>query len=894
MGPHFLDYLFNAKSIALFGASERPDSLGTKVFRNLLRAGFKGKLFPINPKHKEVQGHPCVARLDQLGQSVDLALVVTPAVYVNDIIRQCGERGVKVALVLSAGFCETGPEGRRLERELKDTAAHYGIRLVGPNCLGFIRPGSGIDATFLDSEIRPGKLALVSQSAALCTSILDWAAPHEVGFSAVISLGNGVDVDFGDFFDFLALDPQTQAILIYVECVRKARRFISGLRAASRMKPVIVLKVGRNAEGSRAAMTHTGAMIGSDEVFGVALERAGVVRALTVGQLFAAAELLGSGARVSGNRLCIVTNGGGPGALAADRATELGVTAAELSEKVLEKLDPYLPPYWSHGNPIDILGDATPERFAEVTKLCLKESNTDGVLVLLAPQPATKPTETAKQLLEVVKNHPEKPVLACWMGQTSVNDARQIFAKHRIPSFSTPERAVEAFSYLCHYYQNQQLLLQTPGPLTDARPPDIEGARLIIESVLAEGRTVLTELESKAVLSAFHIKIVQTYEVHSASEALVAAQSMGFPVALKISSPDITHKSDAGGVTLNVTSAQEVRSAYKLLLDRVQTALPEARIRGVTVQPMAVSANMRELMVGVARDPVFGPVISFGSGGTAVEVLKDRAFALPPLNGLLARSLIDRTRVAKLLEPFRRMAAVNREELEMVLLRVSELVCELPHIAELDINPLLADDKEAIVVDARIVVERPAPTAIPYAHMAIHPYPHYLESNLQLSDGTNVTIRPARPEDAEMEREFVRNLSPESKYFRFMQSIKELTPDMLVRFTQLDYDREMSLVAIANTSKNKREEVGVARYTINPDGRSCEFALVVNDKWHKHGIGSRLMEQLFEVARSRGLHLMEGEVLTDNHRMLSLVRELGFTIRPVPDDPGIRQVERRL
>ena len=893
MGPHHLEKLFSPTSLALFGASERSDSVGARVFRNLIKAGFAGALYPVNPKRETVQGKRCYHSLSEIEGAVDLAVIATPANTVIEIIRQCGEQGVGAAVVLSAGFREIGNRGRQLEKTLIDTARHYKIHLMGPNCLGLMRPGIGLDATFLDTPAPNGRLALVSQSGALCTAILDWASPHQLGFSTVVSMGNAADIDFGDVLDYLAVDAKTDAILLYIEGITDARAFMSGLRAAARAKPVIVIKVGRHAKGSKAASTHTGAMIGADNVFDAALERAGVVRAMTFGQLFAAAEILSTNKRVNGNRLAIITNGGGPGVLATDRAEDLGVEIAQLSDNTLKTLDKMLPPYWSHSNPVDILGDAPPAKYGEAVTACLKDPNVDGILTLLTPQSMTRPLEAAQGVAEASKLQRSKPVLTCWMGETQVREAREHLTARRLPSFLTPERAVEAFAYLSRYHSNQRLLLQTPGPLSDFREPDIEGAEMIIESALAEGREMLSDTESKALLSAFHIRCTPTLEARSPIEALVAAESLGFPVAMKISSPQISHKSDVGGVKVNILNAPDVRTTFKSLVEKAQRARPEAEIRGVTVEPMAGSSNSRELIVGVKSDPVFGPVIAFGAGGTMAEILHDSAVALPPLNRVLVHRLINRTRVSKLLGAFRQMKEIDRDAIENVLLRVSEMVCELPHIHELDINPLLADDKGVVAVDVRIRVRRPPSSPTPYSHMAIHPYPAHLIKRSHLPDGTAITIRPIRPEDADIEQEFVRNLSPEAKYFRFMQTIDELTPEMLVRFTQLDYSREMAMIAVIRENE-KQIQLGVARYTTNPDGRSCEFALAVSDKRRRIGIGSQLMETLMEAARGQGIHLIEGEVLSDNHRMLSLMQRLGFAVRPSRDDPSIRIVERWL
>jgi acetyltransferase len=893
MGPHNLDSLFAPESVAVFGASDKKSGVGTKIFSNLVKAGYQGGLYPINPKYKEVQGYRCYKNLDNLGSAVDLAIIATPAPTVPEIIRHCGEHEVPAAVVLSAGFREVGDKGKQLEEQLVNTARHYGIHLLGPNCLGLMRPGIGLDATFLDSFALKGRLALVSQSGALCTAILDWSGLNQLGFSTVVSLGNAAALDFGEILDYLAVDQKTDAILLYVEGVHNARAFMSGLRSAARSKPVIALKVGRHESGSRAASTHTGALIGSDDVFDAALERAGVVRAMTFGQLFAAAGILSSGKRVHGNRLAIVTNGGGPGVLATDRAEDLGVEIAALHENTIKTLDKSMPEHWSHGNPVDILGDSPPERYGVAVEACLEDKNVDGILVLLTPQSMSRPQEAAQAVVEASRKYKDKLVLTCWMGEASVHEARETFSTNNIPNFITPERAIEAFAYLYRYQRNQQLLLQTPGPLTDARQPDIEGARMIINCVLAENREMLSDTESKAILKAFHIPCTPTLEARTPTDALVHAESLGFPVVMKISSPQISHKSDVGGVKTNILNAPDLRNTYTTLINEARELKPDAEIRGVTIEPMANSAETRELMIGVKRDPVFGPVIGFGAGGTMAEVLRDNAVAIPPLNRVLVQRLIDKTRVTKLLGAFRKMAAVDKTAIENIILRISEMACELPHIQELDINPLFADKDGVMVVDARIKVKRPATSPVPYSHMAIHPYPANFTQRRYLSDGTPLVIRPIRPEDADIEQEFVRNLSAEARYFRFMRTINELSPEMLVSFTQLDYSREMAMIAVLDEGK-KRKQIGVARYIINPDGESCEFALTVSDEYHNQGIGSLLMDAMMDAARIHGVKVIEGEVLANNNRMLSLMKELGFSTSKSPDDPSVQHVERWL
>ncbi len=893
MGPSELAPLFNPRSIAVFGASESGTSVGSQVFSNLIGGSFEGPIIPINPKHKKVGGRKCYANIANVKEAVDLAVIATPARTVGKIIEQCGAAGVAHAIVLSAGFGETGEEGRALEAELLDIAQRAGVRFMGPNCVGLVRPWHEMNATFLRSKTPEGGLAMVSQSGALCSAISDWAAPHHLGFSAIVSLGNSVDLDFGDVINFLADDPKTKAILLYVEGIRHARSFISAIRIAARVKPVIVLKAGRHKQSSTAAHTHTGALIGSDAVFDAALERAGAVRAETFGQLFAAAEILSASTHAGGNRLGIITNGGGAGVLAADKAGDLNIELPPPSPETLDTLGAILPPFWSKANPIDILGDAAPEVYGTSVSAALADPNFDGVLVMLTPQAMTNPTGAAEAVLNALPKRMTKPVLTCWMGETSVAEGRDMLSAAGVADFSVPEHAVEAFSYLARHHANRMLALETPGPLSKHQAPDIDGARMIIEGALAEGRAMLSDMESKAVLRAFRIPCNITLDADSASKALIAAETVGFPVAMKIHSPDITHKSDVGGVRTGLMNAADVQAAFREITGHVKAARPEANILGVTVEAMAKIEEARELVVGVSRDPVFGPTILFGSGGTMVEVLSDSAVSLPPLNEVLASRLIDRTRVSRLLDKFRNRAAVNRGAVIEVLLRVSDLVCEFPEIEELDINPLFAGPNGVLAVDARIRVGHPHATLARYGHMAITPYPRHLVQKDFLADGTPLTIRPIRPEDAESEQTFVRELSDEARQFRFMYSLKELTPAMLAQFTQIDYSREMALVAFTE-EEGKPVQQGVARYAINPDGKSCEFAIVVSDKRQHQGIGTRLMTALIEAARDQELKMMEGTVLAANTSMLKLMKDLGFSAKRSEEEADIYVVERWL
>ena len=884
---HYLTPLFEPRSVGIIGASDRDGSIGAVLFKNMLDAGFKGRLYAINPKHKTVLDKPCYASIDDVPHRIDLAVIATPAATIPTLVEACGHAGCKAVVILSAGFSESGPRGAMLERATLENARRHKLRILGPNCLGFIRPDLGLNASFAQGNAHKGSIALVSQSGALCTSILDWAKPNNVGFSNVISLGASADIDFGEVVEYLMSDPRTESIFLYVEGIRDARRFMSALRGAARVKPVLVIKVGRNPAGSAAALMHTGAMVGEDSVFDAALRRAGAVRMYTIGHMFAAAGALFTHFHPRGDRLAIITNGGGPAVMAADRAADLGIPLAQLAEGTAAKLDKFLPPAWSKGNPVDILGDADAERYGKTLEAVLEDPGVDGVMAIMAPQAMSSPSEVARTLVDIDKKA-DKPILACWIGREMVMESRRMFVEAGVPSLRTPEPAVELFSQISAYYKNQKLLVQTPASLSHLRPPSIESARLVIETALSERRKVLNEMESKALLAAFRIPIAQTVVARSATEAMVLAEEIGLPVVMKIDSPDITSKADSGGVRLNLGSLAAVRTAYQEILDSVRKSHPEAAVNGVAIEPMIVKPNGRELMVGSMRDAVFGPVITFGEGGNRVDVQRDRSVALPPLNPYLARDLIRSARIAPMLGEFRTMPPVDMKALEFVLLRVSEMVCELPWIQELKINPLIVDESGAVAVDAGIVVDNVAPGADRYAHMAIHPYPSHLTSTWQ-SQGSEVTIRPIKPEDADMEVDFVRKLSPETKYFRFMNTVRELPPAMVVRLTQIDYFREMAFVATVPSEDGETEiEVGVCRYAVNPDGESCEFAVVVADDWQHRGLARKMMGTLIETARDRGLKYMNGVFLSQNERMLKFVQNLGFVLSNDPDDNTVK------
>ena len=883
---HYLSPLLEPRSVGIIGATERDNAIGNVIVRNMLSAGFKGKLFAINPKYQSVQGVPCYATIEDVPQRLDLAVIAVRADKVAAIVDGCGRAGVKAVIVLSSGFSETGPRGAVFERHVVEAARRHRIRLLGPNCLGILRPDLGLNATFAHASAIKGTIGLISQSGALCAAILDWAKPNNVGFSSVVSLGSSSDIDFGEVLEYMISDPRTESIFLYVEGIRDARRFMSSLRGAARVKPVLLIKVGRHPDASRAILSHSGAPVGDDAVFDAALRRAGVIRLYNMGQLFAAANALFSHFRPRGNRLAIITNGGGPGVMAADRAADLRIPLSQFADSTMEKLNTALPPNWSRGNPVDILGDADADLYRKAVQAVLEGPNVDGVLVMLTPQAMTDPTGVAEAVIELEKTA-DKPVVTCWMGEDLVGEARRRFIEAGIPTFRTPEPAVELFSHISAYYRNQKLLMQTPASLSHLSPPSIESARLVIETALTERRKVMNEMESKALLAAFRIPIAQTMIARSATEAMVLAEEIGLPVVMKIDSLSILHKSDCGGVRLNLGSLAAVRTAYQEILDDVRRHHPDAVINGIAIEPMILKRNGRELLVSVRRDPVFGPVINFGEGGNRIDANRDVAVALPPLNGVLVADLIRSTRVAKTLGEFRNLPAVNMEALELVLLRVSEMVCELPWIIDMDINPLIVDESGAVAVDARIVVDNVSPTADRYDHMAIHPYPSQLISKWRLSDGTDITIRPIRPEDAELEVDFVSRLSAESKYYRFMNTLREMPPAMVARLTQIDYDREMAFLATI-VKDGAEYEIGVCRYAVNPDGQSCEFAVVVADDWQHRGLARKLMGVLIETARNRGLAYMNGVFLANNERMLKFVQSLGFVLSNDPDDSTVK------
>jgi acetyltransferase len=881
-----IEAVLRPASVAVVGASDTPGSIGEVLCRNLREGRFHGPVFYVNPRHTAIHDQPSYPDVCSLPQTVDVAIIATPPPTLPTVLEHCGERGVRGAIIVSAGFREGGEAGAGWERSMLQVARRHGLRLLGPNSFGVIRTDDGFNASCGAALPKPGRLALVSQSSALCAATLDWARSRHVGFSTVISTGIGADIGFGDVLDFLARDAATDGVMLYLEGVGDARRFMSALRAAARVKPVVVMKAGRSLEGRGSLAFHTGSLVGGDDVFDAAMRRAGVLRIRDFSQFFSAASTLGAGVRIRGRRLGIVTNAGGPGQLAADRAVDRGLPLARLDDATLAQLQALLPPSIADGNPIYVRGDASAQDYAQAAQTCLRDGEVDALLAILTPFALTDADQFATELIAVATAQ-RKPVFTCWMGGEAVTAARQRFAENRVPAFPTPEAAVDAIAALALFTANQEQLLQVPAPLGPTSSPDRATAQRLLDAARAAGNEWLNPADSKELLAAFGIPIVRSRPAYSADEAVRVAEAIGYPVALKILSPDIAHKTDVGGVRLGRTDARSVHDGYENMLRDVAIARPDARLEGVLIEPMYVERHGRELMIGAVRDPVFGPAISFGLGGTMVEVIRDRAVALPPLNPYLARDLIRRTRASLALQPLRGAPAAAQEAIEDMLLRVSEIVCELPDVGAIDINPVIVTARGAIAVDARIgVMPVPQPQRL-YRHMAIHPYPSALEFPFELPDGQQAKIRAIRPEDAELERDFVHRLSEHSRFLRFMFGLQDLSPAMLSRFTQIDYDRELALIVVLRLPDGVEQQIGVARYIMLPDEESCEFAIVVSDEWQGKGVARRLFQCLIDIARDRRIKLMTGITLRENTRMIDLSRSLGFATGSDTDEPEL-------
>ena len=874
MSTRFLNHMFNPSAVAVIGASDRPHSVGATVMRNLLAGGLAGPIMPVNPKHRAVAAVMAYPDVKSLPETPDLAVICTPPPTVPGIIQDLGARGVRAAIVLTAGLDnQKEGSGTSLQDAMQSAARPYLLRILGPNCIGLMNPSVGLNASFAHAIAAKGKVAFVTQSGALSTAVLDYAKSNGIGLSCFVSLGNSADVDFGDMLDYLATDASTGAILLYMESIKDAPKFMSAARAAAMNKPVLAVKAGRVPEGARAAMSHTGALAGADDVFEAALKRAGILRVQTIPELFDAVETLGLAKFSAGDRLAILTNGGGPAVMATDALVLRGGRLAALEKCTVAKLDEVLPATWSRANPVDIIGDAPPQRYVDALKILLESAECDAVLFINAPTAIVSSSEIARAMAQVLQAS-SKPVLSCFLGSDAVAEARRIFIETGIPTYAGPEDAVDAFLQITRYRESQQVRLQTPASVAEEFVPQISSARRLVNAAITEGKYQLGEADAKTILGAFGIPVVQTKVAKTAAEAELIAREIGFPVALKILSPDLIHKSDVGGVALDLENGEELKRAADAMIKRLEKLLPTSRLTGFTVQQMARRPGAHELIVGVSTDPIFGPVILFGQGGTAVEVIKDRAIALPPLNETLARELINRTRVAKLLAGYRGHPAADVGAICTVLSRISYMLIEMPEILELDINPLLADENGVLALDARMKLHVPAASGV--VRFAIRPYPRELEETILLGS-TSVHLRPIRPEDAPEYNTFLSALKQDSgSYFDMKES---LLPVMAARHTQIDYNRQMAFVAIDPAGLI----LGAVRAWIDSDNSRASCSMAVLPAVRETELGFVLLKKMVRYCREKGTAELVGFIRREDPKLLRIARDSGCQISDTVD-----------
>jgi acetyltransferase len=894
MSSFGLERIFAPKSVALVGGSPRPSSLGVIILRNIVEGGFRGKVAVVNREYEHIGGQKTYADLNALPFIPDLIVITAtaPAPAIPEIIRQAGERGVAGAVIISSGLGH-GPGS--IAEAVAQTARAHKVRIVGPNCLGMMFPRVALNASFAARHPAPGSIALISQSGAIAAAMVDWGSEKSVGFSGIVSIGDQLDVDVADLLDYFALDDKTHAILLYIEAVSDARKFMSAARAAARLKPVVVVKSGRMAQGAKAAATHTGALAGSDAVYDAAFHRAGLLRVMDLRELFDCAELLGRHVHApEGNRLSILTNGGGLGILAVDRLAELGGAAPALTAEVSTKLDAALPPTWSKANPVDIAGDADAGRYLAALDVLLDDRSSDAVLVMNVETAVASATGIAEAVAERVKTHRAKvgtfarPVLASWIGTDQ--SVASIFDKTGIPHFPTEDDAVRAFMHLVKHREATEALTVTPPNVSSLFTPNVDAAKKIIGHALDEDRAWLDPIEIAALFEAYSIPMVPTLAASGPDDAVAKAETFlaqGQSVAVKILSRDITHKSDVGGVALGLTTKGGVRSAACEVIGRAKRARPDARIEGVMIQPMIARPGARELIVGIADDPTFGPVMAFGRGGTAVEIVKDKALALPPLDMILARDLVERTAVARLLPAYRDVPAVPADVVPLTLVKLSQMAADCPEIVELDINPLLADETGVLALDARVALRRPSRLFAGHTRFAIRPYPSQWERQLALKNGESTAARPMRPDDEPALVEFLGHVRADDLRLRFFHAVKEFSHQFVARLTQLDYARSMAFVSL---DRENGEITGVARLHSDSRYESAEYAILVRSDLKGNGLGWALMQLLIDYATAEGLKSLSGQVLAENTTMLAMCREFGFSVKADPNDAGTELV----
>ncbi|NOX86018.1 MAG: bifunctional acetate--CoA ligase family protein/GNAT family N-acetyltransferase [Chlorobi bacterium] len=893
MSIKLLDSIFRPKRIALIGVSNDPRSVGGITLKNLVGGGFPGVVYPINPHREAVMGIFCYPDIKSVPKTPDMAVIMTQADQVPDIISQCGEAGIKGVVIMSAGFKEIGERGRKLEEKLEEQIAKFpDMRVIGPNCLGVIVPGMNMNVSFADGLPNKGHLAFISQSGALCTSVLDWAKEAKIGFSYFVSIGNTVDVNFGDLIDYFGQDPNTKSIVLYVESISDARRFMSAARAFARKKPIIVFKSGRFPESAAAAASHIGGLASEDFIYDAAFRRAGLARVYEIGDIFDFTDLIGRKRVPKGKGLALVTNAGGPGVMAIDTLIAQGGKLVDLSTETIKKLDDFLPPYWSQGNPVDILGDATPDRFVKATDIVLQDEGVDAVLVILTPQAMTQPTKTASAIARLSENT-SKLIMAAWLGGASMHESMQVFNNAGIPVYSTPEQAIRAFMTLTRYSVNLQTLYETPKEIPVSFSYDRDEIRKRYQKEIFPKSKILTEDDAKTLISDYGIPTTHPIVARSEDEAVKHAHEKGYPVVLKIHSPDILHKSDAGGVALNLKNDEMVRAAYRHILEAVSEKEPKAKIEGVTVQKMIKTRNGIEMIMGIKKDPIFGTLILVGMGGMTAELFKDHRLEFPPLNQTLALQMLKQLKIWPLLEGYRNSEPKNVDKLIEVLIRLSYLAADFPEIKELDMNPVIVTAEDVIALDAQIVVDQEAlQKKLPeFSHLVLRPYPERLIKESKLKDGTKVILRPIKPEDEPLWLEMLSSCSKESIYSRFRHDFFFDSHEVATQFCFIDYDREIGIVAEVEIDGRKKL-IGVGRNISDPDMEIAEYAVLVTDDWQNKDLGYLLTSYCVEIAKNAGIKRIVAETTRDNRPMVTLFKKLGFTI--IYNDDGSVSVHKDL
>lgn len=876
-----LEKIFEPENVAVIGATDKEGSVGLSLMRNLAER-FQGKVYPVNPNRESVLDIETLSSIEEIPEPVDLGVIATPAPTVPDIVEDCGEVGIPGLVIISAGFSETGSKGEKLEEEIAKTREEYGMRILGPNCLGVINPYKNLNATFTEQMPEKGGVTFISQSGALASSTLDWAISAQFGFSSFVSIGNMVDIDFSDLIDYFGRDPRTESILMYIESIQDAERFMGASRSFARTKPIMAVKSGRHEEGAKAVASHTGSLAGSDEVYDGAFKRAGITRVDTVGDLFACSETLAKQRTPDGPNLTIITNAGGPGAMATDAIVDQGGELTSLTDSTREKLKDELPSTASLSNPVDVTGGANPKEFGKSVEICLKDENTDGILCIYTPLGTMEPVEAAEAIANL-KEKAKKPILGCWIGGEKAQEGRRILRRNGFSVQSAPEQSVKAYMYLNRYARNLERLLETPEELPVDRAPPKYNLKAMIRRIARGGRKVLQEDEAKKILETYGIPTPETHLAKNPDEAAKYASRIGFPVAMKINSPDITHKNRIGGVALNLSSESDVKESFGEIMNRVEEERPSAEIRGVIVQEM-IQNKETELILGSKRDPLFGATLLFGRGGTDVEYYKDTAVGFPPLNQTLARHLVEETKVSEKLKESRENSSLPAA-LEEHLVSLSQLIIDFPEITELDVNPLAKTDGEFLALDALIKIDKDLALGKPEPneHLAIEPYPRKYVEQWALDDGRPVTLRPIRPEDEPLEFGLFETFSEESWRFRFFGPVKEITHGDMVRFTNIDYRREMAIIGELE-EEGERRMIGVGRLITDPDGNSGEFAVIVGDPWQGIGLGEKLTDSIIGVAEDKGLEKIWATIMKKNIAMINLCEKLGFDINRESED----------